>query len=1412
MKKKPIYFDLIHNKTVERWKQLEQDPELAGPWHQLFNQIQSPRHVLSELLQNADDAGATEASALIEDNVFSFRHNGFEFTEDNFASLCRFGYSNKKTLHTIGFRGIGFKSLFSLGNCVELFTPTLAISFDRKRFTVPHWIIKENDSQGKTWIRVVISDINRKNEVEKNFEEWLQNPLSLLFFKNIRKLQIGNREVHWHILDDGPIRNSNWMTLSLKEPNSLLLIHSEEETFPDNVLNEIRQERMLNVEEENEFPPCKIDIILGANGKLFVILPTGIETELPFACNAPFIQDPARLKIKEPEISPTNRWLLERVGKLAASAMLDWLSQTGLSISERAKAYSLLPDFKIDNNSIEGVCNSIVKASFLKTIDAQPLLLTEEGMLTIKKESIIIPKPLFEIWPTKISEKIFDDKDRPALCQHVKVKDCNKLIRWGIVEEIDKKKILNTLSSKTIPKPESLHNILNLWEFVTPDMLSYWPYIEIENIKIIPVQGEKYLQKAKDVVRLSSTKQLQSEDDWKLLTKNLLLLDQSWPVFLAEQERIAKENNNISNQKIIKGANDILKKFNLDSTSNVNKVIDLVSACIFSNKNSKLSDMVRLAQIAAKLKADIGSSFRFVTEDGNLRSINYNILFDLDGSLTTIIPEKWRLEHFIHSDYTKFFTSCSSAEWLNWILSGRSKIQVLPLIEEQINDFDTSDKLEIALKNLGYDYEISYYPYQTKRYYYSQVYRIIDFDFPRELKAYWQTQSDNPAIWRTIAHLLLKMPKSFWIDKEYLKAMQSSTNGISFKNIGISEFESAWLRKLRQEDCLPDTHGFYYKPEVLLRRTNETDYLIGIESFIENSLDNKETQPLLDLLNVQKKPAGPERILDCLRALSKAVEPPVHEVEKLYNRLDQMVNSCSAADFQKIEQAFKTEKLFLADNFKWTNFPIFLSSDSGNVPGIALILPSVKGLTFWKKIGVAEKPTVDLVIKWLKEIPSNQELSEDTFSRVLSMLSHYPVQIWNECKHWPNLMNEWANTNELLYALSSKSFKWFHLDNWVKQKTANLQFLPLEVAWNKPFSNIPSLDKLVKERFLREPVATGPADRRDWLTTIGNELSRVDLNNEEDTKHTRILAQRLKKTSWLTTSEINIIPYIDETPAGIPKKTDVLWMDYMLYINNLPKAKLAKRVPEEIGKSFGIKEIKAALDYSFERSPSDIQEYMKENFNIIPYNFTNELKNDGVEMDLGIKDTIPSSFSLNSHQPLVSNETGMAYQEWPKPNERDNHLVQKDIVEDDEKHSSVINIKDKSTSQITEPYKPNIIQRFALAQGFIKDNNNDRFFHSDGFWINRSKDTRFPWELRKVTGELVRFFWPKEHCLELEPLKLEADIWWMLDKHPETYSLILSNIDGNPLEVTGANLRNLCNKGKINIYPDSYRLVYKNKT
>ena len=297
----------------------------------------------------------------ITDNIFIFEHDGENFSEEHFASLCRFGYSNKRALHTIGFRGIGFKSTFSLGDSVELITPTLSVAFDRKRFTEPRWLDAGATSGGKTQIRVAIRDEHRRKEVEKNFEEWLRSPVSLLFFRNIRTLRIQDEEVSWQCLGPGPVAASEWMALSGSNEDRHLLLRSSAEKFPADALTEIREERMLAMDEQTDFPPCQIEIVLGIKGRLFVVLPTGVETALPFACNAPFIQDPARLKIKDPETSPTNRWLLDRAGRLAANGMLEWLRRTDLAPAERAQAYAIFPDVDRDDSSLQGVCGAMVE-------------------------------------------------------------------------------------------------------------------------------------------------------------------------------------------------------------------------------------------------------------------------------------------------------------------------------------------------------------------------------------------------------------------------------------------------------------------------------------------------------------------------------------------------------------------------------------------------------------------------------------------------------------------------------------------------------------------------------------------------------------------------------------------------------------------------------------------------------------------------------------------------------------------------------------------------------------------------------------------------------------------------------------------------------------------------------------------
>ena len=47
---------------------------------------------------------------------------------------------------------------------------------------------------------------------------------------------------------------------------AFLIARSEAETFPDEALEEIKQERMLGIEQETDFPPCRLRLFSARRG------------------------------------------------------------------------------------------------------------------------------------------------------------------------------------------------------------------------------------------------------------------------------------------------------------------------------------------------------------------------------------------------------------------------------------------------------------------------------------------------------------------------------------------------------------------------------------------------------------------------------------------------------------------------------------------------------------------------------------------------------------------------------------------------------------------------------------------------------------------------------------------------------------------------------------------------------------------------------------------------------------------------------------------------------------------------------------------------------------------------------------------------------------------------------------------
>jgi hypothetical protein len=1398
MKQPPAYFEAIRRRAEERWITLESDPELAGPWHQLFKQVQSPRHVVSELLQNADDANAREARVRIEDNVFVFEHDGEDFSADHFASLCRFGYSNKRHLHTIGFRGIGFKSTFSLGARVEVCTPTLSVVFHRERFTEPIWIDGPTVSDGWTSIRVRLEDPLRAEEVQNNLREWRESPVSLLFFRHLRHVEIDGGAIAWERIADGPVPNSAWVALGSAQQEHHLVVRSDPEPYPAAAIEEIRQERLLNADEAPDLPPCSVDVVIGAHGRLFVVLPTGVATSLPFASNAPFVQDPARMKIKDPETSPTNRWLLKRIGRLAADAMAGWLGQAGLSPEARAKAYRILPPKSSAGGALERECASLVVGAMESALVDRAIALHDDGALGPRQGSVAFPPELHRIWPDHDLAALFDSNRRATLSRHIHHAHRARLIEWGVCAEVGKTQILDVLVQRRAPRPSHGEQLQQLWEWLAPELTRTWPlYERVLDIGIVPVEGASELHPAAHVIRVGQQQIAGDAADWQFLTEHLAVVDRDW-LRSVLPDTLAQDGSTASASHRSGLIRTILTRLQLDKATEVGAVVDRAAASLARRVPRFSAEYVRLAHIAAKLGVQVESGFRLATRDGQLRAPLSEPVCEGDVGLEELVPNELRASLLLHDDYTRAFSSYRREEWDRWIASGRAAVLQHPPIaafERAISSRPRITQEIVRRSGRG----------TPDFHYVTNQFVIRDWDFDARFLTFWdrQTFEVRSTIWGRVAERVLRHPDLFIAKWAKAGAVQIATSGTR-RSITSDSLLPEWVLRLRAEACLPDTRGVLRKPSELLRRTPDTEPLLNIELFVRGDLDTEATRPLLDMLGVQSRPTGPDRVLECLRSLAQSANPPISEVESWYLRIDRLYDGSSTADQQRIRSAFANEALIRTEDGAWaTSAGVFRRTDDVGMPGLPLVRESVREFSLWTKIGVADQPSAERIIDWLNALPTGNKLPADEFKRVRSALARYPARIWAVCGRWVNLAGEWVPVSSLRYALTMQALvPWQHLHEGIKQQTADFRELPREAIEAPPFSALPPLAEALEEHVLDELTHRGAARREPWIATLGVELCRVEFDDDGETERVRRLARRLGETSLRQVDTLEVTPYVAGVPAGVARNADVVWLEQTLFTSEVSRARLAKRLPEELAKPFGRAEIKAAFDYAYERAPADIRAYLRENFRLAPDAFAADsstqeessgagLEERGMhEEALGFSATVSDTDLPDSATALVSLEDGPdGFEEPVDPAEADTR--------------EAVDASPSPRLPRREGGLP-LIARFAGARGFqpLADGT---FRHRDGSWLVKT-DAPFHWELRNAAGTPLRYLWLKDHCLERSPVEIPADVWGLVERQPTLHTLVMADENGAPNEYLGSDCLTLKGRGVLQLFPATFRL------
>lgn len=170
-----------------------------------------------ELLQNADDAGSTRFYVKRYGNYLFVANDGRPFNIMDLESLCRSASSNKVRGTSIGYRGIGFKSVVSFAKEVHLISGEFEITFSKELtktiidkankvplIRIPHELQQNVKQELDTEISKIQKDGYNTififsgvtaNQIDEEYTSFAYT--TLMFLNNVRNIKISlNKEVN----------------------------------------------------------------------------------------------------------------------------------------------------------------------------------------------------------------------------------------------------------------------------------------------------------------------------------------------------------------------------------------------------------------------------------------------------------------------------------------------------------------------------------------------------------------------------------------------------------------------------------------------------------------------------------------------------------------------------------------------------------------------------------------------------------------------------------------------------------------------------------------------------------------------------------------------------------------------------------------------------------------------------------------------------------------------------------------------------------------------------------------------------------------------------------------------------------------------------------------------------------------
>lgn len=409
-------FNALHESRLEDYRILNKK-SYRGIWNSVIEKYPESAHFVYELLQNADDAEASEVYIIVNRHEMLFKHNGtkrFDITAEDaipvgdINSITGIGDSSKvETENKIGKFGVGFKAVFQ-------YTETPEIYDDYFKFKIENYIVptllshdhKERKEGETLFVFPFKNEEESYNDIVSRLEQ-LQNPI--LFLRNLRKIvwrvdsekgRKGKEQSYRKSLQERKeYDDDTWLELfKLNEGSdtkSIFLFSKNIEIESENKVLPISVGYYYDEEEQK--------LITDTKQRIFCFFPTKETFNTCFISHAPFLLTDNRQNLKPN--SEYNQTLIEQIATLAAKAIV-YLRDYGkenrhLLINENIS--SIIPQYKRNHWSrLDDLFEQPIIEAFCDLIENEDILLSRASKyLNIKDAYTGTPRELVSLLSQK---------------------------------------------------------------------------------------------------------------------------------------------------------------------------------------------------------------------------------------------------------------------------------------------------------------------------------------------------------------------------------------------------------------------------------------------------------------------------------------------------------------------------------------------------------------------------------------------------------------------------------------------------------------------------------------------------------------------------------------------------------------------------------------------------------------------------------------------------------------------------------------------------------------------------------------------------------------------------------------------------------------------------------------------------